>query len=81
MEPSLYVKPIAAQPLKDFSVFYEIQINPINTIFFFVIHFNIVAYLPKARTVEPEKQLLLANGSETFISKQWPQNEQQNTYC
>jgi hypothetical protein len=30
-----------------------------------------VAYLLKARTVEPEKQPLLANGSEaTFISKQ-----------
>jgi hypothetical protein len=31
-----------------------------------------VAYLLKARTVEPEKQLLLANSSETtFISMQW----------
>jgi hypothetical protein len=30
-----------------------------------------VAYLLKARTSEPEKQLLLANGSEaTFISRQ-----------
>jgi hypothetical protein len=38
-----------------------------------------VAYLFKARTVEPEKQLLLANSSETtFISRQWPQNKQQN---
>jgi hypothetical protein len=27
----------------------------------------IVAYLLKARTVEPEKQPLLANGSETII--------------
>jgi hypothetical protein len=33
---------------------------------------TIVAYLLKTRTVEPEKQLLLANGSETtFISRQW----------
>jgi hypothetical protein len=32
---------------------------------------NIVAYLLKARTVEPEKQPLLANGSETtFVSIQ-----------
>jgi hypothetical protein len=31
--------------------------------------FNIVAHLLKARTVEPEKQLLLANGYETtFVS-------------
>jgi hypothetical protein len=29
-----------------------------------------VAYLLKARTVEPEKQPLLANGSETFVSTQ-----------
>jgi hypothetical protein len=30
-----------------------------------------VAYLLKARTVEPEKQPLLANGSETtFVSRQ-----------
>jgi hypothetical protein len=35
------------------------------------LHTNIVAYLLKARTVEPEKQPLLANGSETmFISRQ-----------
>jgi hypothetical protein len=32
-----------------------------------------VAYLLKARTVEPEKQPLLANGSETtFVSRQRP---------
>jgi hypothetical protein len=32
---------------------------------------NIVAYLRKARTVEPEKQPLLVNGSETiFVSRQ-----------
>jgi hypothetical protein len=32
----------------------------------------IVAYLLKARTVEPEAQPLLANGSETtFVSRQW----------
>jgi hypothetical protein len=30
---------------------------------------NTVAYLLKARTVEPEKQPLLANGSETFVSR------------
>jgi hypothetical protein len=41
----------------------------------------IVAYLLKATTVEPEKQLLLANGSETtFGSRQRPQNET-NTRC
>jgi hypothetical protein len=34
---------------------------------------HIVAYLLKARTVEPEKQLLPANGFETtFVSRQWP---------
>jgi hypothetical protein len=33
--------------------------------------FRIVAYFLKARTVEPEKQPLLANGSETtFVSRQ-----------
>jgi hypothetical protein len=38
-----------------------------------------VAYLLIARTVEPEKQPLLANGSETtFISRQQPWNRQQN---
>jgi hypothetical protein len=32
--------------------------------------FNIVAYLLKARTVEPEKQLLLVNGSgTTFVPR------------
>jgi hypothetical protein len=37
---------------------------------------NIVAYLLKAKTVEPEKQPLLANGSETiFVSRQRPQNK------
>jgi hypothetical protein len=35
-----------------------------------------VAYLPKARTVESEKQPLLANDSETtFISRQRPRNK------
>jgi hypothetical protein len=38
---------------------------------------NTVVYLLKARTVEPEKQPLLANGSETtFVSRQTPRNEQ-----
>jgi hypothetical protein len=33
---------------------------------------NIVAYLLKARTVEPEKQPLLADGSETtFVARKW----------
>jgi hypothetical protein len=33
----------------------------------------------KERTVEPDKQLLLANGSETtFVSRRWPQNKQLN---
>jgi hypothetical protein len=42
-------------------------------------HFNNVAYLLKARTVEPEKQPLLANGSETtFVSRQRPRNKQRN---
>jgi hypothetical protein len=36
---------------------------------------NIVAYLLKARTVEPAKQPLLTNGSETtFVSRQRPRN-------
>jgi hypothetical protein len=42
---------------------------------------DIVAYtyLLKTRTVEPEKQLLLENGSETtFVSRQWSRNRQQN---
>jgi hypothetical protein len=39
----------------------------------------IVTYLLKAITVEPEKQPLLANGSETiFVSRQRPRNRQQN---
>jgi hypothetical protein len=33
---------------------------------------NTVAYSLKARTVEPEKQPLLVNGSETFVSRQQP---------
>jgi hypothetical protein len=33
---------------------------------------NTVAYVLKARTVEPKKQPLLANGSEIiFVSRQW----------
>jgi hypothetical protein len=40
---------------------------------------NIVAYLLKAGTVEPDKQPLLANGSETtFVSRQRPRNKQWN---
>jgi hypothetical protein len=40
----------------------------------------IVSYLLKARTVEAEKQPLLANGSErTFISRQRPQNKARQT--
>jgi hypothetical protein len=36
---------------------------------------HIVAYLLKARIVGPEKQPLLANGSETtFVSRQRPRN-------
>jgi hypothetical protein len=39
---------------------------------------GIVACLLKARTVEPEKQPLLANGSETrFVSRQRPFARQQ----
>jgi hypothetical protein len=38
---------------------------------------SIVAHLLKARTMEPEKQLLLVNGSETtFVSRQWLRNKQ-----
>jgi hypothetical protein len=38
-----------------------------------------MAYLVKTRTVEPEKQPLLANGSEaTFVSGQRPRNTQRN---
>jgi hypothetical protein len=37
---------------------------------------NTVAYFLDARTVESEKQPLLANGSETtFVSRQWPRNK------
>jgi hypothetical protein len=37
---------------------------------------HIVAYFLKARTVEPEKQPLLANGSEiTFASRQQQRNK------
>jgi hypothetical protein len=40
------------------------------------IHFNIVAYLFKARTMEPDKQPLLANGSDTtFDSRQRPRKQ------
>jgi hypothetical protein len=40
------------------------------------IFFSIVAYFFKARIVEPEKQPLLANGSETtLVSRQWPRNK------
>jgi hypothetical protein len=40
---------------------------------------NIVTYMLKARTVEPEKQLLLANSSEiTYASRQRPRNIKQN---
>jgi hypothetical protein len=40
-------------------------------------------YLSKARTVEPEQQSLLANGSETsFVSRQQLQNKQwDNVHC
>jgi hypothetical protein len=42
-------------------------------------YFNILAYLLKAKTVEPKKQPLLANGSEiTFVSRQLPKNRQRN---
>jgi hypothetical protein len=38
-----------------------------------------VTYLLKARTVQPQKQPLLANGSETtFVSRQRPLNIQRN---
>jgi hypothetical protein len=39
---------------------------------------DIVAYTLNARAVEPEEQPLLANGSETFVSKQRTRNEQRN---
>jgi hypothetical protein len=43
---------------------------------------KILAYLLKARTVEPEKQPLLANGSEiTFVSSQRLRNRQWNVRC
>jgi hypothetical protein len=38
---------------------------------------DIAAYLLKAKTVEPEKQPLLENGSETaLVSRQRPRNRQ-----
>jgi hypothetical protein len=40
---------------------------------------NIVAYLLKAKTVEPEKQPLLGNGSETtFVSGKRPRKKHRN---
>jgi hypothetical protein len=40
------------------------------------IEVNIVPYLLTARTMEPEKQALLVNGSETtFVSRQLPQKK------
>jgi hypothetical protein len=40
---------------------------------------DIVAYLLKARTVEPEKQPLLETGSEiAFVSMQEPRNRRRN---
>jgi hypothetical protein len=40
-----------------------------------------VAYLLKAKTVEPEKQPLLVKSSKTFISRQWPWYKQWNSVC
>jgi hypothetical protein len=41
---------------------------------------NVVAYFVKERTVEPEKQPLLANGSETtFVSRQRQRNKKRNS--
>jgi hypothetical protein len=43
---------------------------------------HIVAYLLKARTIEPEKQPLLANDSKTtFVFKQRPQKKQDTSRC
>jgi hypothetical protein len=43
---------------------------------------NIVAYLLKARTLEPEKQQLLMNGSETiFVSRQQQQKQWNDIHC
>jgi hypothetical protein len=45
----------------------------------YMMGFDTVAYLLKARTVEQEKQPLLVNGSETtFVSRQRPRNRQRN---
>jgi hypothetical protein len=44
--------------------------------------FNIVAYLLKVRIVEPDKQPLLANGSETtFVSRHRARNRQRNCWA
>jgi hypothetical protein len=41
--------------------------------------YNTVSHLLKLRTVEPEKEPLLANGSETtFVARQRSRNKQQN---
>jgi hypothetical protein len=43
---------------------------------------NVLAYMLKARTVEPEKQPLLVNGSETtFVSRQWQQKQWNDIRC
>jgi hypothetical protein len=43
--------------------------------------FNIVTYLLRVRTVESERQSLLANESEAiFVSRQQPQNKQRNDF-
>jgi hypothetical protein len=49
------------------------QLNPLQSFipYFPIVHFNIVADMLKARTVEPDKLPLLANGSQpTFVSWQ-----------
>jgi hypothetical protein len=47
---------------------------------FFVYQSRTVAYLLKANDVEPEKQPLLANGSETtFVARQQIPNKQEQT--
>jgi hypothetical protein len=41
---------------------------------------NILSYLLKARTVEPEKQPLLPNGSEIFVSRQRKQTRERRPF-
>jgi hypothetical protein len=62
----------------DSSVSYALVTLQKRTLQIVYVSENTVAYLLKSSIIEPEIQPLLANGSETFVSRQTPRNEQQN---